>query len=89
MQSPPDAQLTVPFCGWVKPVTLSGSPSVSLSLAIALTVTRLSSSTAVVVPLAIGGSLTGLTVILTVAGSEQIWGVPLSQAWYVKESGPL
>src|SRR5262249_28209579 len=46
---------TAPWAGWVAPVTLSGSPSGSLSLARTLTVTGVSSAVAVEAFTASGG----------------------------------
>ena len=67
-------------------VTVSVSPSTSVSFARTFTSVKLSSATVAVSLTALGGSFTGVTVSETVATFES--RVP-SFALKVKESGPL
>ncbi len=69
MQSPPAVQVTVPWVPLVLPVTVSVSPSGSVSLASTLAMPEVFSLVASVSSTAFGASLTGVTVTVTVAVS--------------------
>ena len=78
--------VTEPFRAWVTLLTARLSPSTSLSLARTGTTTAISSVVVAESSLATGGSLTGSTVIETVAS---LLSASPSFALNVKESLPL
>src|SRR6185503_11280247 len=83
---PPGAIAAVPSLGWVTAVTVSVSPSMSLSLtSTSIGVSASSSATLAVSFAATGGSLTGVTVIATVAVAVPPWP---SEIVYVKLVAP-
>ncbi len=68
--TPPATIATLPLAPWVTALTVSVSPSRSLSFVSTLTVTAVSSAVVAVSLFATGASFTAITVIVTVATCE-------------------